>query len=323
MLKLVTGAIATVAFVIILVGSAVGGVISAIFGGGNALSQPSPTAIVDIPADHLALYQQAATVCPGLDWTILAAIGKIETNHGRSNLLGVHDGENAAGAAGDMQFLEATFDAVIARHPLPPGGANPPSRYNAHDAIYAAARMLCDDGAGRGDLTGAIFAYNHSASYVNDVLTIAQAYRAAPSPGLSSGGWVIPVHGECTSGFGPRGSEFHQGQDIAAPIGTLILAASGGTVIDSGPASGYGLWVRIQHPGGVVTIYGHNNVNLVQKGQMVQAGQPIAEVGDRGESTGSHLHFQVDINSQPVDPDRFYEQGLASPLCGQLLRITP
>jgi hypothetical protein len=65
-----------------------------------------------------------------------------------------------------MQFLQPTFDTVIARHPLPPGGASPPSRYNPHDAIYAAAYYLCDSGAGRGDLHAAIFAYNHADSYV-------------------------------------------------------------------------------------------------------------------------------------------------------------
>lgn len=128
---------------------------------------------------------------------------------------------------------------------------------------------------------------------------------------------MVPVQGQCTSGFGPRGVEFHQGQDIAAPIGTPVLAATGGTVIDSGPATGFVLWVRIQHPGGIVTTYGHNNTNRVQKGQMVLAGRPVAEVGDRGESAGPHLHFQLEINNQPIDPMVFYQQQSAPPLCGQ------
>ncbi|MGH3599976.1 MAG: M23 family metallopeptidase, partial [Pseudonocardiaceae bacterium] len=68
----------------------------------------------------------------------------------------------------------------------------------------------------------------------------------------------------------------------------------------------YGLWVRIDHGGGVITTYGHNNRNLVTVGQVVHAGQPIAEVGDRGESTGPHLHFGVEVNGQPVDPIGFY-----------------
>lgn len=139
----------------------------------------------------------------------------------------------------------------------------------------------------------------------------------APAPAPSSpGGWVAPTAGRCTSGFGPRGGEFHRGQDIAAPIGTPIVAASGGRVIASGPASGYGLWVRIEHAGGVITTYGHNNRNLVAVGQSVQTGQPVAEVGDRGESTGPHLHFQVEPGGQPADPVAFYRQQNAPPLCG-------
>ncbi|MGW3993216.1 C40 family peptidase [Amycolatopsis sp. NPDC004772] len=134
-------------------------------------------AVGDIPADYLALYREAAQTCPGLDWTILAAIGKIETDHGRSQLPGVHSGENSAKAGGPMQFLQPTFDSVVARHPLPPGGAHPPSRYNPHDAIYAAAAYLCDSGARDGrDLHAAIFAYNHAEWYVKKVLAQAEKY---------------------------------------------------------------------------------------------------------------------------------------------------
>ncbi|MCX2730578.1 M23 family metallopeptidase [Saccharopolyspora sp. NFXS83] len=125
----------------------------------------------------------------------------------------------------------------------------------------------------------------------------------------------MPVHGRCSSGFGPRQGEFHAGQDLAAGIGTPIMAASNGTVIDSGPVSGYGLWVRIQHPDGVVSTYGHNRRNLVQPGQPIQAGQLIAEVGDRGESTGPHVHFQLERVGEPVDPVAFYRQQAAPALC--------
>ncbi|WP_280268779.1 bifunctional lytic transglycosylase/C40 family peptidase [Nocardia wallacei] len=148
---------------------------------------PSPEAVADIPADKLALYQQAASDCPGLDWTILAGIGKAETDHGRSRLPGVSDGENSSGAAGPMQFLAPTFDSVIARHPLPAGGASPPSRYNPSDAIHAAAFYLCDSGA-PGDLHRAIYAYNHADWYVQLVLDHAARYRALPTPSESGSG---------------------------------------------------------------------------------------------------------------------------------------
>ncbi len=148
----------------------------------GAGSTPSPAARADIPPALLALYQQAAGDCPGLDWSILAGIGKVETDHGRSTLPGVHSGENFAGAAGLMQFLEPTFEAVASRHRLPAGGASPPSRYNDSDAVNAAAFYLCDSGA-PADLHRAIFTYNHSEDYVAQVLTWAVRYRLAPPTG--------------------------------------------------------------------------------------------------------------------------------------------
>ncbi|NKY26248.1 C40 family peptidase [Nocardia gamkensis] len=145
-------------------------------------SSPSTEAQQDIPAQMLVHYQAAAGDCPGLDWSVLAAIGKIETNHGRSTLPGVSEGENASGAGGPMQFLAATFDSVVARHPLPAGGASTPSRYNPSDAIHAAAFHLCDSGA-PGDLRAAIFAYNHADWYVDQVLDQAARYRATDTSG--------------------------------------------------------------------------------------------------------------------------------------------
>src|SRR6476469_2488536 len=88
----------------------------------------APSAQTDIPVDYLRLYRDAAAVdCPGLDWALLAGIGKVESDHGRSTASGVTSGQNAAGAGGPMQFLAPTFAAVLARHRLPPGGATPPS----------------------------------------------------------------------------------------------------------------------------------------------------------------------------------------------------
>ncbi|WP_298800304.1 C40 family peptidase [uncultured Pseudonocardia sp.] len=163
----------------ILVLAAVAGAATSVI----AASSPTPTALADIPPDYLALYRQAAATCPGLDWSVLAAVGKVETDHGRSPLPGVRAGENSAGAAGPMQFLAPTFADVVAHHPLPPGGATPSSRYNPHDAIHAAAHYLCDQGARNSDLNAALFAYNHSQTYVRQVLDQARAYAAAPTTG--------------------------------------------------------------------------------------------------------------------------------------------
>ncbi|MEV7038338.1 NlpC/P60 family protein [Amycolatopsis sp. NPDC051061] len=154
--------------------------LTSLAGPGDTSSAAAPTTglVADIPADYLVLYRQAAQTCPGLDWSILAAIGKIETDHGRAKLPGIHSGSNSAGAGGPMQFLQSTFDSVVARHPIAPGGARPPSRYNPHDAIYTAAAYLCDSGARDGrDLHGAIFAYNHAEWYVQKVLAQAQRYN--------------------------------------------------------------------------------------------------------------------------------------------------
>ncbi len=236
MAKIAVTAIGAIIALIAIIAAAVSGVVSAVLGGGDsaASSQPSPAALADIPGNYLALYQQAAATCPGLDWSIVAAVGKVETDHGRLIAPGVHNGENFAGAAGPMQFLQPTFDSVVAQHPPPPGGSTPPSRYNPHDAIYTAAAYLCDSGARDGrDIYAAIYAYNHADWYVRKVLDQANAYKAAQQSAPQQSGWAVPTRGTCSSGFGSRGGEFHRGQDIAAPIGTPIVAAAGGTVIDS------------------------------------------------------------------------------------------
>jgi hypothetical protein len=171
--KIGISAIGAILLIPVVIAAGVSGAISAVFGSGS--SQPSATALADIPAGYLALYRAATGVCPGLDWSILAAIGKIETDHGRSTLPGVSSGDNASGAGGPMQFLQSSFDGVLARHTIPRGGVSPPSRYNPHDAIHAAAFYLCDSGAPK-DLYNAIFAYNHADWYVKDVLAQAKKY---------------------------------------------------------------------------------------------------------------------------------------------------
>ncbi|GAB3436465.1 hypothetical protein GCM10027436_15450 [Actinophytocola sediminis] len=118
---------------------------------------------------------------------MLAAIGEIETDHGRSPLPGVHDGENSSGAAGPMQFLAPTFNGVIAAHQIPSGGASPPSRYNPHDATHAAAHLLCDEGVSQGDLRAAIFSYNHADWYVDQVLEQATTYAHAAATSVGTG----------------------------------------------------------------------------------------------------------------------------------------
>jgi len=165
---------AALVLLVVLMAGAAGAGVASLLGGG---SPPSAAAVGTIPARMLALYQQAATTCPGLPWTVLAAIGTVESDNGQSAAPGVHAGANFAGAQGPMQFEPATFAAYD--QPVPPGGADPASPYDPVDAVYAAARDLCANGARRGaNLPGAVFAYNHSSAYVNQVLALAKTYGA-------------------------------------------------------------------------------------------------------------------------------------------------
>jgi len=114
---------------------------------------------------------------------------------------------------------------------------------------------------------------------------------------------VAPAIGQITSLFGPRGGTIHYGLDIANSIGTPIVAVRSGTVIDSGPASGFGLWVRVRHDDGTITVYGHNDRNTVSVGQRVSVGEQSAAIGNRGESSGPHVHLEVLLGgTRRVDP---------------------
>ncbi|RJO72365.1 M23 family metallopeptidase [Nocardia panacis] len=114
---------------------------------------------------------------------------------------------------------------------------------------------------------------------------------------------VRPVAGEISSGFGSRWGEFHYGLDFADQIGAPIHSVSGGTVIEAGPASGFGLWVRIAQDDGTTAVYGHVNEFFVHQGQRVNTGDVIATVGNRGNSTGPHLHLEIwDAAGAKIDP---------------------
>jgi murein DD-endopeptidase MepM/ murein hydrolase activator NlpD len=115
--------------------------------------------------------------------------------------------------------------------------------------------------------------------------------------------YVMPTRGIFTSGFGYRWGVLHGGIDIANSIGTPVLAAADGVVIEAGPMAGYGNLVKLRHSDGTVTLYGHNSSLLVDEGERVWAGDQIAKMGNTGNSTGPHLHFEVLLNgTDRVDP---------------------
>lgn len=126
--------------------------------------------------------------------------------------------------------------------------------------------------------------------------------------------FFLPLAGRLTTCFCMRWGLMHQGIDIAAPTGTPIVAPEAGVVLEAGPASGFGNVIYLQHANGDVTVYGHMSKLLVDAGQIVDAGEIIAEVGSTGYSTGPHLHFEVyqgGLDAERTDPiDWLLERGI-------------
>jgi murein DD-endopeptidase MepM/ murein hydrolase activator NlpD len=108
-----------------------------------------------------------------------------------------------------------------------------------------------------------------------------------------SGSYAKPAAGRVSSCYGMRWGTLHGGVDVAAPIGTPIYAVASGVVKRAGTATGFGQAVYVLGDDGYVTVYGHVNRYFVSTGERVSAGEQIAEVGNRGQSTGPHLHFEV------------------------------
>ena len=132
--------------------------------------------------------------------------------------------------------------------------------------------------------------------------------RSMPHADGEAGAFIWPVSGSLNSGFGPRGSSFHDGVDIAAPEGTPIRAVEHGEVIYSDQLRGYGNMVILRHSGGIVSVYAHNQANLVRDGQQVARGEIIARVGSSGRVTGPHLHFEIRKNNLAQDPMLYLPQ---------------
>ena len=117
--------------------------------------------------------------------------------------------------------------------------------------------------------------------------------------------WVRPNYGSLSSPFSMRWGRMHNGIDLAGRYGSPILAATAGTVLYAGPESGYGEVLKIQDWDGTQTWYGHMSKFLVKAGDKVTPGQEVALVGAAGDATGPHLHFEVRVNGNPVDPIPF------------------
>jgi murein DD-endopeptidase MepM/ murein hydrolase activator NlpD len=317
------------------------------FGSGDLQNQthpqeaPSSQATKEIPPDLIPIYQAAAQKYH-IPWNLLAAVNKVETNFGK-DLSTSH-----TGARGWMQFQPCTWMGWNYSHCDRHGDLTKPiditnpkniAKYggygvdgngdgradpmNPHDAIYTAANYLAANGASSGQIEKAVYAYNHSKKYVNDVLAYsAQFAGSAVNVGgqnLSFGGkfiWPVPSLKDITSPFGNRVHpisgrvKMHAGIDIGGPsaMGQPVLAAASGKVDVRYDAGGYGNYVVIDHGGGFKTLYGHLSKVFVKTGQVVQQNQTIAAVGNTGGSTGAHLHFEVQKNDAPQQPLNYVRQ---------------
>jgi murein DD-endopeptidase MepM/ murein hydrolase activator NlpD len=185
-----------------------------------------------------------------------------------------------------LPVAEATVPtADAARHAIG-GDQLPPNVLSLANALDPASEVDVRSLAKATDI-GAKLARNAA------LVDAAEASGAEDAHVFGNEVFVRPALGTFTSGFGARWGVVHYGIDIANAIGTPIYAFSDGVVEDAGPASGFGLWVVVRHPDGTHSVYGHVNRMFVKVGEQVRAGERIAEIGNRGESTGPHLHFEV------------------------------
>jgi murein DD-endopeptidase MepM/ murein hydrolase activator NlpD len=128
-------------------------------------------------------------------------------------------------------------------------------------------------------------------------------FTVKPNEAVSEQGYIWPVEGEVLSFFGERNGRMHQGIDICAKKGTKIYAVMAGKVIYSDNDLGrYGNMIIIEHNHGYSTVYAHNAKNLVKKGKRVNRGQVIALVGQTGNASGPHLHFEIRKGKEAVNP---------------------
>ncbi|MCP1388348.1 M23 family metallopeptidase [Corynebacterium sp. TA-R-1] len=196
-------------------------------------------------------------------------------------------------------------------------GAQIETAKQALAALAGAASNVADTGATSsiGDYTivfdPRVLGEEIAAAFADVAPATVEPGRVAYQRGRTADGRTVvtPTVGRLTSGFGPRWGRMHQGIDIANAIGTPIYAVMDGTVIKAGPAQGFGKWVVIKHDGGEVSVYGHIVSYNVSVGERVTAGQQIAKMGNEGQSTGPHLHFEIKPNGETqVDPRPWFAQ---------------
>ncbi len=261
---------------VLFIGAAVG-----VLGGGSAVSLGQPAAdtesVAGIPAEYLQLFQAAGSRY-GLPWTVLAGIGKVECDDGQDpDPSCTQEGAvNYAGAGGPMQFLASTWAA----YGVSTTGHGPPDRWNAADAIFAAARYLKANGA-PSELQRAIFAYNHSTAYVQEVLRWASIYEsqavpvAAPASGAAGNALSFAL-GQIGVPY-VWGGESRAGYDCSGLVQAAYRAAGVSLPrttqeqFDAGPHLPAG--ARLE-PGDLV-FFGASNSDVTHVGMVVRSGEMV------------------------------------------------
>jgi murein DD-endopeptidase MepM/ murein hydrolase activator NlpD len=266
----------------------------------------------DRPPAYLVPIYEAAGRRYDVPWRVLAAINAIETDYGRNLAV------SSAGAVGWMQFMPETWRewAVDADHD---GQLNP---YSPQDAIFSAARYLHACGASH-DLPGAIFAYNHADWYVAEVFLRARTLGDAASFARIERGYSLPLDARYMRQLGRT----DDGVDIeTAPDGALVYSITPGTVtaVASDPAGFGPSYPVVEASGGSLAgqhiYYGHVAASLVQPGQVVSAGQPIAIVGHSGDAVSlGHGHIEIGFSDAGGDPLNHHGAEASTP-AGDVMR---
>lgn len=303
--------------------------------------QASEDAVADIPALLLPIYIEAAETCPGLPWTVIAGIGKVESNHGRyggaaitadgtivppiigiplngtNNTRAIPDTDNGVydgdtiwdRAVGPFQFIPTSW-AIFGRDGNGDGIKDP---NNVYDAIPAAVAHLCPNGQIT-DIEAAIFSYNHSSAYVEDVLAWADLYTGAVS-GVPIAGYALPIAG-MSQAQATRPHHTYPAIDVGVPVGTPTFAMVDGTIttaiksnaVFNGSNGRCGSIVIVTGIDGVTYTYCHLSAVMVTSGQSVTAGQQLGNTGGQpgapgaGNTTGPHLHMSMKGGGRTLCP---------------------
>jgi murein DD-endopeptidase MepM/ murein hydrolase activator NlpD len=246
----------------------------------------TPLRVVDVPGVHRLPAPPAASV------------------RGRATVAAVAAGAVVAGGQTIATTLFDSTQAVAALQPVAQVTKEPPADATAAylERAIGGDQLLPDplaidalDPASQVDVQNLAKAVDIGRELARQAAKIEAALAdGAPEAFLyGETAFVKPTLGHLTSLFGSRWGRAHEGIDIAGAIGTPIYALTDAVVEESGPATGYGMWVVLRHTDGTQSVYGHVNRTFVREGEKVKAGEEIAEIGNRGYSTGPHLHLEI------------------------------